>query len=91
MSKLVQQWGQQISVSNVRSIFCLLLCLCFMPSANAQNVWILDVASSPATGILKLSALKEMTVGETFELRVNRTAVYPIRIDETGFAEIGLT
>jgi len=78
-----------MSVSNARSIFCLLLCLCFMPSVNAQNVWILDVASSPATGILKLSALKEMTVGETFELRVNRTAVYPIRIDETGFAENG--
>jgi len=85
----VQQWRQQISVSNVRSIFCLLLCLCFMPSANAQNVWILDVASSPATGILKLSALKEMTAGETFDFRVNRTAVYPIRIDEIGFAENG--
>ena len=60
-----------------------------MQSVNAQNVWILDVASSPATGILKLSALKEMSAGETFDLRVNRTAVYPIRIDEIGYAENG--
>jgi len=80
---------QKIAVSGIRSLFCLVLCLCFMQSVNAQNVWILDVASSPATGILKLSALKEMSAGETFDLRVNRTAVYPIRIDEIGYAENG--
>ncbi len=78
------------AVAPFRSVLTvLLLCLCFVESVQAQSVWILDVASSPATGILRLSALEEMSVGETFELRVNRTAVYPIRIDEVGYAENG--
>ena len=65
------------------------LCLVFYPGANAQSVWILDVAGSLPTGYLDVGVLKEMKVGDTFNLRVDRSSIYPIQIDEVGFSNNG--
>jgi hypothetical protein len=65
------------------------LCLLFIPGANAQNVWILDVAGTLPTGYLDAGVLKEMTVGDTFNLRVDRSSIYPIQIEEVRFSDNG--
>ncbi len=55
----------------------------------AQRVWILDIATDPAEASFNVDVLKTLSVGESFELRVDRDVIYSVRIDETGMAENG--
>ena len=66
-----------------------LLWLLFLPVVHAQKAWTLDVASTPATGSLNVGVLEGMSVGDIFDLRVDQTFIYPVRIDEFGVASNG--
>ena len=65
------------------------LCLLLIQGVNAQSVWILDVAGTLPTGYLDAGALKGMAVGDTFNLRVDRSSIYPIQIEEVRFSNNG--
>lgn len=68
---------------------CLVLSLTYPPQVVAQEVWRIDVASTPATGIFDVATLKALAIGDTFDLRVDKTSIYTIRIDELGVSENG--
>lgn len=72
-----------------KMLFLALACFCCLHAARAQEVWFLDVATTPATGFLDIGVLETLDVGDTFNLRVDRTAVYPIRIDYVGVSATG--
>jgi len=80
-----------ISVGRAFSLGCLCLILSFTHSHQvwAQAVWRIDVAGTPATGIFDVATLKSLSIGDTFELRVDKTSIYTIRIDELGVSENG--
>jgi len=66
-----------------------LLWLLLAESVMAQKVWILDIATDPAEASFNVDVLKTLSVGESFELRVDRDVIYSVRIDETRMAENG--
>lgn len=61
----------------------------FVQGAIAQKVWTLDIATDPAAASFNVDVLKTLSLGDTFELRVDKDFIYTIRIDETGMAENG--
>jgi len=65
------------------------LCLFFVQGAIAQKVWTLDIATDPAAASFNVDVLKTLSIGDTFELRVDKDFIYTIRIDATGMAENG--
>jgi hypothetical protein len=65
-----------------RAFFLALLCLLYSQNAWAQKVWRIDVADSPATGFLNVTALETLSIGDIFDLRVDRNEIYSIRLDQ---------
>lgn len=80
-----------ISVGRAFSLVCLCLILSFFHSQHvwAQEVWNIDETSIPATGTLDINALEAMSVGDTFDLRVDQISIYPILIDQLSVSENG--
>ena len=90
MNKLLHKILQtRLDITAGKFFSMVFLCMVFIPGANAQIVWSLDLAGTLPTGYLDVGVLQEMSVGDTFDLRVDRSFIYPIQIDEVLVANNG--
>ncbi|MDG2175517.1 MAG: M12 family metallo-peptidase [Gammaproteobacteria bacterium] len=87
ISQDIKPRGLSLSTGKLLSLV-LLYCASFHTTL-AQTVWSIETEFTPVQATLDMSALEDMSVGDSFDFQITDEAQYPIRIDKISLAENG--